>query len=79
MGLGYLAGSLRAAGHDVALFDGEVERETLDARLGREPCELVGISSPTPLIYAAWDAAASGQGAWRNHHHGRAASHIDAR
>ena len=57
MGLGYLAGSLRAAGHDVALFDGEVERETLDARLGREPCELVGISSPTPLIYAAWDAA----------------------
>ena len=57
MGLGYLAGSLRAAGHDVTLFDGEVERESLDVRLSREPFELVGISSPTPLIYAAWEAA----------------------
>ena len=79
MGLGYLAGSLRAAGHDVALFDGEVERETLDARLGREPCELVGISSPHATDLCGVGRCASGQGAWRNHHHGRAASHIDAR
>lgn len=57
MGLGYLAGCLRAAHHQVILFDGEVETEPLTAVLSREHPDLVGISSPTPLIYAAWEAA----------------------
>jgi anaerobic magnesium-protoporphyrin IX monomethyl ester cyclase len=58
MGLGYLAGALLAAGYeDVTLFDGEVEEESLAAHLGRERYDLVGISSPTPLIYEAWEAA----------------------
>lgn len=58
MGLGYLAGSLRAAGYPVDIFDGEVEEEPLDERLHREPFDVVGISSPTPLIYRAWEDAA---------------------
>jgi radical SAM superfamily enzyme YgiQ (UPF0313 family) len=59
MGLGYLAGALIAAGYDdVTLFDAEVEDETIDAHLGRVRYDLVGISSPTPLIYEAWEAAA---------------------
>jgi radical SAM superfamily enzyme YgiQ (UPF0313 family) len=60
MGLGYLAGALIAAGYeDVTLFDGEVEEETLASHLARERYEVVGISSPTPLIYEAWEAAAA--------------------
>jgi radical SAM superfamily enzyme YgiQ (UPF0313 family) len=59
MGLGYLAGALIAAGYkDVTLFDAEVEEEPLSALLTRERYDLVGISSPTPLIYEAWEAAA---------------------
>lgn len=59
MGLGYLAGALLAAGYnDVVLFDAEVEEETVAAHLARERYDLVGISSPTPLIYEAWEAAA---------------------
>jgi radical SAM superfamily enzyme YgiQ (UPF0313 family) len=59
MGLGYLAGALIAAGYDdVVLFDAEVEDESLAQHLGRERYEIVGISSPTPLIYEAWEAAA---------------------
>jgi hypothetical protein len=59
MGLGYLAGALIAAGYeDVTLFDAEVEEEPLPALLARERYDLVGISSPTPLIYEAWEAAA---------------------
>ncbi len=50
-GLGYLAGALLAAGYPkVDIYDGAVESESLDARLTREPVDLVGISSPTPLI-----------------------------
>ena len=59
MGLGYLAGALLAAGYnDVTLFDAEVEEESLAVHLGRERYDVVGISSPTPLIYEAWQAAA---------------------
>jgi len=59
MGLGYLAGALIAAGYDdVTLFDAEVEDETIVAYLAREKYDVVGISSPTPLIYEAWEAAA---------------------
>jgi radical SAM superfamily enzyme YgiQ (UPF0313 family) len=62
MGLGYLAGALIAAGYDdVTLFDAEVEEETVAAHLAREAYDLVGISSPTPLIYEAWEAAALAQ------------------
>ncbi len=59
MGLGYLAGALLHAGYqDVTLFDGEVEEEPLADHLARERYDIVGISSPTPLIYQAWEAAA---------------------
>ncbi len=57
-GLGYLAGALIHAGYrDVDIFDGAVEDESLDGRLSREPFDMVGISSPTPLIHEAWRAA----------------------
>lgn len=57
-GLGYLAGALIHAGYrDVDLFDGAVEQESLDDRLAREHFDIVGISSPTPLILEAWEAA----------------------
>jgi radical SAM superfamily enzyme YgiQ (UPF0313 family) len=59
MGLGYLAGALIAAGYDdVTLFDAEVEDEALESLLAQERYDVVGISSPTPLIYEAWEAAA---------------------
>jgi len=59
MGLGYLAGALLAAGYDdVTLFDAEVEEESLASHLARERYDLLGVSSPTPLIYEAWEAAA---------------------
>jgi len=59
MGLGYLAGALLDAGYkDVRLFDAEVEDESIADHLERQHYEVVGISSPTPLIYEAWDAAA---------------------
>jgi len=57
MGLGYLAGSLLKAGYEVEIFDAVVEDEPLDSFLKRNPFEVVGISSPTPLIYEAWEAA----------------------
>lgn len=56
-GLGYLAGALLHAGYPVDIFDGAVEDESLDARLTREPFDIVGISSPTPLIHEAWEYA----------------------
>ncbi len=59
MGLGYLAGALIAAGYkEVTLFDAEVEEEPVSALLERERFDIVGVSSPTPLIYEAWEAAA---------------------
>ncbi|HZQ09185.1 MAG TPA: radical SAM protein [Anaerolineae bacterium] len=57
-GLGYLAGALLAAGYSsVDIYDGAIEDESLDTRLTREPFDVVGISSPTPLIYEAWNYA----------------------
>jgi len=35
-----------------------VEDETIAEHLARETYDLVGISSPTPLIYEAWEVAA---------------------
>jgi anaerobic magnesium-protoporphyrin IX monomethyl ester cyclase len=59
MGLGYLAGALRAADYrDVTLFDAEVEEDPISALLAREQFDIVGVSSPTPLIYEAWEVAA---------------------
>ncbi len=59
MGLGYLAGALLATGYDdVTLFDAEVEEKPLALLLVQEHYDVVGISSPTPLIYEAWEAAA---------------------
>jgi anaerobic magnesium-protoporphyrin IX monomethyl ester cyclase len=59
MGLGYLAGALIAAGYkDLTLFDAGIEDETLASHLARKQYDIVGISSPTPLIYEAWEAAA---------------------
>jgi len=60
MGLGYLAGSLLAHGYHVDIYDSSVEAdvESLDDRLAREHFDVVGLSAPTPLINAAWDAAA---------------------
>jgi anaerobic magnesium-protoporphyrin IX monomethyl ester cyclase len=59
MGLGYLAGALITAGYDdVTLYEAQVEDEPLPSLLARERYDLVGISSPTPLIYEAWEAAA---------------------
>ncbi len=63
MGLGYLAGSLLAAGYtDLTLYDAAVETdsiaETLQKAIGEgHPYDVVGISSPTPLINEAWEAA----------------------
>lgn len=63
MGLGYLAGSLLAAGYDdLTLYDAAVEIDSIAHVLqqaGREgrPYDVVGISSPTPLIQEAWEAA----------------------
>ncbi len=58
-GLGYLAGALRHAGYDVSLYDASVETEPLADLLPRERYDVVGISSPTPLIREAWQAAAA--------------------
>jgi len=63
MGLGYLAGSLLAAGYtDLTLYDAAVETESIadllqQARGKGRPYDIVGISSPTPLINEAWLAA----------------------
>lgn len=63
MGLGYLAGSLLKAGYDnLTLYDAAVETksiaETLQQALAEgQPYDVVGISSPTPLINEAWEAA----------------------
>ncbi|MCS7220008.1 MAG: radical SAM protein [Anaerolineae bacterium] len=57
MGLGYLAGALRAAGYPVEIYDAAVEKEPLADVLRRGRYDVVGISSPTPLIKEAWEAA----------------------
>ena len=61
MGLGYLAGSLLAYGYETDIWDADVEldRESFEHRLARDPWPVVGISAPTPLIVNAWQAAAT--------------------
>jgi radical SAM superfamily enzyme YgiQ (UPF0313 family) len=59
MGLGYLAGSLRAYGYETEIWDAAVEEdvESFDQKLTRDPFDVVCLSAPTPLIVSAWEAA----------------------
>lgn len=59
MGLGYLAGAMRAHGYDVELWDASVEEEveSFAQKLARDPFDVVCLSAPTPLIVSAWEAA----------------------
>jgi radical SAM superfamily enzyme YgiQ (UPF0313 family) len=59
MGLGYLAGALRAHGYELEIWDASIESqfESLDEKLSRDPFEVVCLSAPTPLIVQAWEAA----------------------
>lgn len=69
VGLGYLAGSLLAAGYDdITLYDAAVETESIADTLQRaihqgQPYHVVGISSPTSLIKEAWEAACEAKAA----------------
>ena len=57
LGLGYLAAVLERAGHRVQIYDAVVEDEPLGDVLQRGKFDVVGISSTTPLINEAWEAA----------------------
>jgi anaerobic magnesium-protoporphyrin IX monomethyl ester cyclase len=57
LGLGYLGAVLERDGHEVQLWDGAVEREPLGSLLDRGAFDVVGITSVTPLIHEAWEAA----------------------
>ncbi len=59
MGLGYLAGSLRAHGYECEIWDASVEEdvESFENKLARDPFDIVCLSAPTPLIVAAWESA----------------------
>jgi anaerobic magnesium-protoporphyrin IX monomethyl ester cyclase len=61
LGLGYLAAVLEEAGHQVQIYDAAVEDEPLGNVLDRIKFEVVGISSTTPLINEAWEAAREAQ------------------
>ncbi|MYC20957.1 MAG: hypothetical protein F4X62_05680, partial [Caldilineaceae bacterium SB0662_bin_25] len=66
LGLLYLAGYVRAQGHQVAVFDGTFEEDVsaFSARLAAEKPDLVGISAVLPLrdmaLTLAEDAKAAG-------------------
>jgi anaerobic magnesium-protoporphyrin IX monomethyl ester cyclase len=57
LGLGYLGAALEKEGHQVQLWDGAVDEEPLGLLLDRERFDLVGVTSTTPLINEAWEAA----------------------
>jgi anaerobic magnesium-protoporphyrin IX monomethyl ester cyclase len=57
LGLGYLAAVLEQEGHEVQLWDAVVETQSLGSLLDGERFDVVGITSVTPLIYEAWEAA----------------------
>jgi radical SAM superfamily enzyme YgiQ (UPF0313 family) len=61
LGLGYLAAVLEEAGHQVQIYDAVIEDEPLGDVLDRIKFEVVGISSTTPLINEAWEAAREAQ------------------
>ncbi len=57
LGLGYLAAVLERGGHQVQLYDAEVEEEPLTSVLDQGRFQLVGVTAVTPLIYEAWEVA----------------------
>lgn len=57
LGLGYLAAVLTEEGHEVQLWDAAVEDEPMSAALDKGSFDVVGITSVTPLIHEAWEAA----------------------
>ncbi len=57
LGLGYLGAVLEHEGHQVQLWDGAIEDGPLSALLDTERFDLVGVTSTTPLIHEAWEAA----------------------
>ncbi|HID61614.1 MAG TPA: radical SAM protein, partial [Anaerolineae bacterium] len=57
LGLGYLAAVLEREGHQVQIYDAVVENEPLGDVLERGKFDVVGITSTTPLINEAWEAA----------------------
>ena len=59
MGLGYLAGALRAHGYNFEIWDASIEEQfgSLADKLSRDPFDVVCLSAPTPLIVNAWEAA----------------------
>jgi radical SAM superfamily enzyme YgiQ (UPF0313 family) len=57
LGLGYLGAVLEGDGHEAQLWDGAVEKEPPGDLLDRGGFDIVGITSVTPLIHEAWEAA----------------------
>jgi radical SAM superfamily enzyme YgiQ (UPF0313 family) len=66
LGLGYLAASLREAGHEVMIYDASIEDYPVEhyldeARAAGAPYRVMGITAATPLIEDAWDMAKIGK------------------
>jgi radical SAM superfamily enzyme YgiQ (UPF0313 family) len=62
LGLGYLASTLREAGHEPEIYDAAVEdtpfaQVLAEAEEAGLPYDLVGVTATTPLIYEAWEMA----------------------
>ena len=57
LGLGYLAAVLERERHEVQLWDAAVEQIALQTLLDQDKFQVVGITSVTPLIHEAWEAA----------------------
>jgi radical SAM superfamily enzyme YgiQ (UPF0313 family) len=58
LGLAYLAAVSEQAGHEVRVYDGDVEESPLEAVLGEMKPDAVGITANTTQITAAWRDAA---------------------
>ncbi|HSJ57190.1 MAG TPA: radical SAM protein [Anaerolineae bacterium] len=54
LGLAYLAAVSEAAGHEVCIYDGDVEEVTLEAVLGEFRPHVAGITANTTQITSAW-------------------------
>ncbi len=62
LGLGYLAATLREAGHEPFIYDAAIEDVPVNyhieqAEAAGKPFELIGITATTPLIGDAWEMA----------------------
>jgi radical SAM superfamily enzyme YgiQ (UPF0313 family) len=63
LGLGYLAATLREAGHEPFIYDAAIEEMPVNYYIERaeeagKPFSLIGITATTPLIGDAWEMAA---------------------